>query len=116
MDEEDLYVTTDTVCPICCGECCMYWRDVEELLEKFPRESIWSTCPNNDDIKGCLLPRNERPTACNHYLCDKASAIVYPNEHTTRMMQEILIRIANEPPKEHGDTPKHEEITKKHKK
>jgi hypothetical protein len=110
---EDLLNSVDAVCPICCGDCCRYWRDVEELLEKFPQQSIWSNCPNNDEQKGCLLPRNSRPSICNHYLCDKARAIVYPDGHTAKMMQEILDRVSKEPTKE---VDKDKEITKKHKK
>jgi len=79
-------------CPIACGECCQYWRDIDELTAKYPNQSYWQPCPNNDPENGCKLPRNERPAICNDYLCSKAEAVAFPNAHTTQMMREILER------------------------
>jgi hypothetical protein len=84
----------DIPCPIACGECCRYWRDVDELVEKFPTQSYWQDCPNLDETKGCILPRNERPDVCNEYLCEKANAVAFPDAYTTQMMKEILERVS----------------------
>jgi hypothetical protein len=83
----------NTPCPIACGECCRYWRDVDELTTKFPNQSYWQSCPNHDETKGCTLPRNERPDVCNEYLCEKANAVAFPDAYTTQMMKEILERV-----------------------
>jgi len=83
-----------TPCPIMCGECCSYWRDVDELKDAHPTEH-WSTCPNETDL-GCRLPREKRPQACNDHMCEKAEAVLYPNKHTKAVLKEILLRVAQE--------------------
>lgn len=84
---------SDVACPIACGECCSYWRDVDELTVKYPDCKVWQPCPHLEENEGCTLPRNERPHICKEYLCGKASAVVDPNSHTAQMMREILARV-----------------------
>jgi hypothetical protein len=85
---------TGMPCPIMCGECCSYWRDVEELVDENQKD-FWQSCPNETDL-GCKLPREERPEACNDHMCEKAEAVLYPNAHTKEMLKEILSRVAKE--------------------
>lgn len=75
---------SDCTCPIMCGICCDYWGDVEELREKYPKHSVWDDCPNLAD-DGCKLPRNERPSACLHYLCTEALYKVFPDDITKQI-------------------------------
>ena len=59
-----------TKCPISCGQCCSYWRDVPELCR-----SEGPYCPH-EGTKGCRLYRKNRPVACTEYLCDVAQAVL----------------------------------------
>jgi len=59
-------------CPIQCGQCCAYWRDVFS-------EEVWSElieCPHMGP-KGCKLPRNKRPDPCIEYLCEIADEVMH---------------------------------------
>ena len=83
------------VCPIMCGQCCMYWRDIIELVEKFPTSNSWSECPNRGDL-GCTIGRECRPAACNEHLCERAEAVVYPNPITLALLKKIIERVDQE--------------------
>lgn len=57
--------THDVSCPIKCGKCCSYWRDVVDSeyhhLDK---------CPNmGEGNMGCMLKREDQPFECKYYLC-----------------------------------------------
>ena len=51
-----------------CGECCSFWRDVEEF-EQLAKDPVIQECPHLTD-HGCSLPRKDRPDACVEYLCE----------------------------------------------
>ena len=54
-------------CPILCGQCCEYWRDVVE--------AEGSICPH-EGLRGCKLPRKDRPQGCLDYMCEIAQAVL----------------------------------------
>lgn len=60
----------DVRCPVSCGECCGYWKDVtalERLIQEiYPQ---YRECPHLSD-EGCKLPRNKRPVECTAYICE----------------------------------------------
>lgn len=66
------------VCPLRCGQCCDYWRDVERLVREAGgvdaayRQGV---C-HNLGRAGCKLPRAERPVECTMYRCDTVQALM----------------------------------------
>lgn len=62
-------------CPMRCGQCCDYWRDVDSLAEAHPDRQSWQACPH-DGRAGCRLPRKDRPPECTAYLCDTARLVL----------------------------------------
>lgn len=71
-------VNQGTVCPLRCGQCCDYWRDVSRLVKECG--SVGSAyrrpdCPHLGKA-GCKLPRAERPIECTNYLCDTATNLI----------------------------------------
>lgn len=59
------------MCPLQCGQCCDYWRDVPELTKHVSAPE----CPHLG-ADGCKLPRRRRPPACVKYVCGVAQAII----------------------------------------
>jgi hypothetical protein len=104
MPNDEEIKSADISCPIACGECCSYWRDIDELTAQYPNQSYWQPCPNNTET-GCRLQRNERPDICNEYLCHKANAVAFPNDATAKMMKEILERVQAQPSNESDGVP-----------
>lgn len=72
-------------CPLQCGQCCDYWADVPELLDKVGFYTAQDTgersrrtrgpCPYQGS-RGCKLSRAKRPSACTGYLCGVAEAVI----------------------------------------
>lgn len=77
------------VCPIMCGTCCDYWRDIPELTEDEPPDTVWNKCPNLTET-GCKLPRNERPEECVAYLCTQAVNALFPDRVTQQVTKLVL--------------------------
>lgn len=62
-------------CPIQCGQCCDYWRDVPELVTDAVMRPNARCCPHHE-TRGCGLARKDRPEACVDYLCGVAEAVI----------------------------------------
>lgn len=67
--------TPDFVCPVACGECCEYWKDLlysePEFFPGLTRENAKDMydCPNLTE-EGCRLPRAARPPGCLGFSCE----------------------------------------------
>jgi len=64
----------DVVCPLRCGQCCEYWRDVPALVADAAMRPNTEVCPHEGG-RGCTLRRGDRPAECTGYLCDVAMAV-----------------------------------------
>lgn len=62
-------------CPIHCGQCCDYWRNVSELVSDAVMHPNTVSCPHLSE-HGCSLQRNDRPVVCVEYLCGVAQAVI----------------------------------------
>jgi len=67
-------VLFDIRCPVACGVCCDYWKDVPsvafmQLSKEIVGPSFPLECPHLKD-NGCCLPRKKRPLECLIYLCE----------------------------------------------
>lgn len=68
---DDGYVMTNIKCPVHCGMCCTYWKDVIDLaplIAKYPNEP---ECPNLRE-NGCKFKRRDMPFQCKSHLCELA--------------------------------------------
>jgi hypothetical protein len=63
------YFLNPIQCPVSCGWCCDYWRDVFPL---YPEEI--TECPNLTS-KGCRYQLEDRGEACGCYLCELGMAV-----------------------------------------
>ena len=59
-------------CPLQCGQCCDYWKDVDVLRHRY---STAVDCPflGKD---GCTKPRDQRPLPCLEYICEVGQAVI----------------------------------------
>jgi len=64
------------VCPLRCGQCCDYWKDVPELAIDAAGRPNSVSCPHQGR-SGCTLQRKDRPEACVDYLCGVSEAVIY---------------------------------------
>jgi hypothetical protein len=65
-----------TVCPLRCGQCCEYWRDVWLLADEAAAHHPNAVqCPH-EGRRGCRLPRGERPLVCLDFICGVAKAVI----------------------------------------
>ena len=66
-------VLFDIRCPVACGCCCDFWKDVPSIaLASLTAEIMgpaYAECPHLKD-NGCCLPRKKRPLECLTYLCE----------------------------------------------
>lgn len=72
---EDGSIVLDVPCPIGCGKCCKYWRDVDELKYLAEAKPKRVRCPNLRE-NGCKLKRSRRPAECNNYVCELGALAV----------------------------------------
>jgi hypothetical protein len=68
-------MTNGVRCPLQCGQCCDYWRDVPELVTDAVMKPNAVECPHLTD-RGCGLQRKDRPEECVDYLCGVACAVI----------------------------------------
>jgi hypothetical protein len=62
-------VIKDNPCPIGCGFCCKYWRQVKELAHLARRDV--DRCPYLRKT-GCRLKRSKMPVTCRAFTCELA--------------------------------------------
>ena len=62
-------VVFDLRCPVGCGLCCGYWKEVLLLACEQVVSELSEECPHLSDT-GCRLLRKNRPLACLTYLCE----------------------------------------------
>jgi len=90
-------VLFDIRCPVACGCCCDYWKDVPsvafmQLSKEIVGPSFPLECPHLKD-NGCCLPRKKRPLECLIYLCELgilATEKMVTEEEITRVLDEGL--------------------------
>lgn len=63
------------ICPLRCGQCCEYWRDVPDLVADAAMRPNAQTCPH-EGARGCKLARVDRPAECVDYLCGVGLAVL----------------------------------------
>lgn len=69
--DKDGNVMLDVPCPVGCGRCCKYWREVKELEHIAASKPDRERCPNMRS-QGCKLKRSRMPLQCRAYLCELA--------------------------------------------
>jgi hypothetical protein len=62
-------VVFDLRCPVACGVCCGYWKEVLLLACAQAGPELPEECPHLSGT-GCRLPRKSRPLVCLTYLCE----------------------------------------------
>lgn len=73
--DKDGNVLLDVPCPVGCGRCCKYWREVRELEHIAQSKPDRERCPNLRD-SGCKLKRSRMPLQCKAYLCELAGLAI----------------------------------------
>lgn len=75
VTDDQGYVDLDIRCPVSCGACCDFWKDVPSVAFGMLTEAIlgpaYAECPHLTE-RGCRLPRKKRPIECTSYLCELA--------------------------------------------
>lgn len=69
MVDDEGYVMLNSRCPVSCGACCGFWRDVIDLKPVSEKKPEARFCPNLRST-GCYLKRPHRPLECRGYVCE----------------------------------------------
>jgi hypothetical protein len=73
--DDDGYIMTNIKCPVHCGMCCTYWKDVVDLAPLVARYPNEPGCPNLRK-NGCKFKRRNMPLQCRSHLCALAMLAV----------------------------------------
>jgi hypothetical protein len=68
-------VAHGATCPLRCGQCCEFWRDVPELFSDAVERPNVLECPHLGR-DGCGLRQVDRPVACRDFICGVAQAVI----------------------------------------
>lgn len=68
LDEKG-QMSIDNTCPVNCGRCCRFWRQVRSLSHLSDRNRDADRCPHLRK-NGCRLKRSKMPAECRAFLCE----------------------------------------------